>query len=145
MTISALASDVIFRSAEVKTSKNGRAFAILKVRVKDGDSTTWVKAIAFNDHVIAEMQRLADGDHVAVQGRLKLEIFDKDGQSRIGLTIMADHVVALRQPPKARTRKAATAARRSITELLGPSPETVPPPPPDGYGGERELNDDLPF
>jgi hypothetical protein len=48
---------------------------------------------------------LADGDAVSVQGAFKAELYTPDGgEPRISLPIIADQVVALRQPP--RTKKA---------------------------------------
>jgi single-stranded DNA-binding protein len=53
----------------------------------------------------AELLRLNDGDGVSVQGTLRAETYEKDGSSKVGLTVMADQVLALRQPPKTRERK----------------------------------------
>jgi single-stranded DNA-binding protein len=51
--------------------------------------------------------RLGDGDAVSVQGPLKVETYEKDGATKLSLSVVADHVMALRQPPK--ERKAAEA------------------------------------
>jgi single-stranded DNA-binding protein len=37
---------------------------------------------------------------VSVQGAFKAELYEKDGEKRISLSIVADNVLALRQPSK---------------------------------------------
>jgi single-stranded DNA-binding protein len=54
--------------------------------------------LAFSESVQAELMRLADGDAISVQGTLKAELYEKDGEKRLSLSIVAAHVVALRQP-----------------------------------------------
>jgi single-stranded DNA-binding protein len=46
--------------------------------------------------------RLQDGDAISVQGTLKAELYDKDGEKRFSLSIIADNVLALLQLSKAR-------------------------------------------
>jgi single-stranded DNA-binding protein len=45
---------------------------------------------------------LADGDAISVQGAFKSELYEKDGEKRRSLSIVADNVLALRQPAKPR-------------------------------------------
>ena len=68
--------------------------------------------------------RLVEGDKVSVQGSLKVEPYTaRDGQTRISRTVFADHVLALRQPPRERKPKA-----DNSTQAVDPS-----------------LNDSIPF
>ena len=49
------------------------------------------------------LRRFTDGDAVSIQGALKAELYAKDGgEPKLSLSIIADHVLALRQPPKPR-------------------------------------------
>jgi hypothetical protein len=48
--------------------------------------------LAFSGSVQAEMMRLADGDAISVQGVMKADC----GEKRVSLTVVADHVLALR-------------------------------------------------
>ena len=41
---------------------------------------------------------LADGEAVSAQGAFKAELYDKDGVKRLSLSMVADNVLALRQP-----------------------------------------------
>jgi hypothetical protein len=58
--------------------------------------------LAFSESIQAELMRLADGDAISVQGALKAELYDKDGEKRFSLSIIADYVLALLQLSKAR-------------------------------------------
>ena len=58
--------------------------------------------LAFSESIQAELMRLADGDAISVQGALKAELYDKDGEKRLSLSIIADNVLALLQLSKAR-------------------------------------------
>jgi single-stranded DNA-binding protein len=57
---------------------------------------------------------LTDGDPISVQGAFKAELYDKDGERRLSLSIVADNVLALRQTSRPRkqdkTPKPATPA-----------------------------------
>jgi single-stranded DNA-binding protein len=48
--------------------------------------------------------RLTDGDALSVQGALKAETYEKDGATKLSLSVVADHVLALRQAPKPREK-----------------------------------------
>lgn len=96
----ALVSGAIFRAPELKTAKSGRAFCAATIRTKDGD---FIKLLVFSESASAELMRLHAGDAVSAQGGLKIELYDgKDGDKRVGLTIMADAVLPLRRAPKAK-------------------------------------------
>ena len=56
--------------------------------------------LAFSDTAQAELLRLDDGDALAVQGGLRAEAYSKDGELRVGLTVIADAVLPLRRPKK---------------------------------------------
>jgi hypothetical protein len=67
----------------------------------------WWKILAFSENVQAELMRLVDGDSISVQGTFKAELYDakqcnKDGERPLSLSIIADSVLALRQPSKTR-------------------------------------------
>jgi hypothetical protein len=103
----------LFRAPERRTSKAGKPFVTATIFVKDGEAAQWWKQ--------AELMRLADSDALSVQGQLKAETYEKDGVTRLSLSVIADRVLALRQP----ARKNADA----------------------GYAGRREMpfDDPVPF
>jgi single-stranded DNA-binding protein len=109
MTAHVLVSGALFRPLEQRTSKASKPFVTATIRVKDGDPSTgsgqasqWWKVVAFSESVQAELMRLTDGDAISVQGVFRAEFYDKDGEKRLSLSIVADHVLALRQPPASR-------------------------------------------
>jgi len=106
MTASVLVSGSLFRAPEQKTSKSGKPFVTATIKVKDGEAVAWWKILAFSDSVCAELLRLGDGDALAAQGTLKAETYERNGETKLSLTIFADAVLALRQPAKQREAKA---------------------------------------
>ncbi len=74
---------------------------------------------AFSDTAQTELLRLQDGDFFSAQGPLKAEVYEKDGEHRVSLDMVAHHVLALRQPPKERTAKASQDTRSRQQRLAG--------------------------
>jgi len=54
---------------------------------------------------------IGDGDAVSVQGVLRVETYDKDGETKLSLTCIADAVLPLRAAPKERKAKAGDGSR----------------------------------
>jgi single-stranded DNA-binding protein len=123
VTAYVLISGQLFRASE-RTSKAGKPFVTATIRAKEGEGTQWWKVLAFQESAQAELMRLADSDALSVQGQLKAETYEKDGVTKLSLSIVADRVLPLRQPPKQRS-----AGPKQDSRALG-----VPDP---------ELNDDL--
>jgi single-stranded DNA-binding protein len=103
----ALVTGSLFRAPEQRTSKAGRPFVVTTIKAKDGDAVQWWKVLAFSDSASAELLRLGEGDVVAVQGNFKAELYrhDETGETKLSLSIIADHVRAMRQPPRERAKK----------------------------------------
>jgi single-stranded DNA-binding protein len=108
MTAYALITGTIFRPAQSKMSKAGRPYASCTIKAAtDGNESDFWNAICFSETATAELLRLEAGDACAVRGKMRLEIFEKNGQARISRTIFADAAIGLRPAP--RKAKAATA------------------------------------
>jgi hypothetical protein len=80
--------------------------------------------LAFSESVQAELMRLTDGDALSVQGALKAETYEKDGATKLSLSVVADHVLALRKPPKARREH--DRQERGASQQSAPFDDTVP-------------------
>lgn len=105
MTAHVLLTGALFHAPEQRISKAGKPFVTATVRVKDGEAAQWFRVSAFSESAQAELMRLGDGDALAVQGAIKAELYTPGGgEPRISLSIVADQVLTLRQPP--RTKKA---------------------------------------
>jgi single-stranded DNA-binding protein len=107
--IAALVTGSLFRAPEQRQSKAGRAFVVATIRVKDGDGIQFIRLVVFSDSAQAELLRLSEGDSLSAQGSLKAELYAKDGgESKLSLSIVADQILALKQPPKEREAKPKT-------------------------------------
>jgi hypothetical protein len=143
MTAYALISGVLYRAPESRTSKAGKPFVTATIKAKEGaEALQWWKVLTFSESTGAELMRLVDGDAVSVQGSMKAELYEKDGETKLSLTVFADAILALKQPPKQREKK-------EHVPLLGPrSRETAPEP--SGFGthgcsGADRFDDPIPF
>jgi single-stranded DNA-binding protein len=138
MTAYALITGTLFRQAEEKTSsKTGRVFvsATLKVGGESGDAEFW-QVTAFSQSVQSELLRLGAGDALSLQGKLKVELWQRDGgEVKISRSIFADQILALKAPPRERRAKAAAS-----TPLLDQTPAKE-----TGAGGPAFFDDDIPF
>ncbi len=136
----ALVQGAIFRALETKTAKSGRQFVSTSLKVKDGNTIQWVKVIAFSESAMTELNRLADGDNIAVQGGLRCETYEKDAETKISFTIFADHVLALRAPKKAKASKSAGPPKQPAKPSREPGDLSRYPSVTD-----EDLNDACPF
>jgi single-stranded DNA-binding protein len=122
MMIAALVQGCHFRASEQRASKAGRQFDSATIRVKDGDGSQFVRVAAFSECAQSELIRLQDGDALSAQGPLKAETYTTgDGSTKISLSFVADHILALRQPPKcepSRPKPAAAPDARPRQERL---------------------------
>jgi hypothetical protein len=131
MSVAVLISGCVFRAPEERMSKVGRRFVstTIKVSGESGNGEFWA-CLAFGTTACDELMRLGLNEKLAAQGTLKIETFEKNGETRISRTIFCDHVLPLRQPPREKKPRAAKA----------PAPQQQPTTttdPPD------DLNDDL--
>jgi single-stranded DNA-binding protein len=99
----ALVTGTLFRAPEQRTSKNSNPFVTATLKAKDGETMQWWKVVAFSESAQSALLRLGDGDTVTCQGPLKVETYEKDDETKLSLSLIADHVLALRQPPKPRS------------------------------------------
>jgi hypothetical protein len=112
LTAYCLITGTLFRAPEQKVSKTGKPFVVATIRAKDGESSQWWKVLSFSESGGAELMRLSDGDAVSAQGALKVETYERDGETRISMTCIADAVLPLRPAPKQRKAKEPAEPRR---------------------------------
>jgi single-stranded DNA-binding protein len=66
-----------------------------------GDGSQFWRVVASSESAQAELIRLTDGDELDVQGALTVKAYSKDGgETKLSLSVIADHVLALREPPR---------------------------------------------
>ena len=105
----------LFHAPESRTLKTGAAKATATtatLKAKDGNHTQFWRIAAFSEPVQAELMRLTAGDAVAVEGALKAELYDRNGQSDLSFGVIADDVLPLRQPGKKRRKEGRAATHR---------------------------------
>ncbi len=103
--LSVLATGQLVRDPQSRTSSVGKPYvtALLRVPCEDGDPLL-CSVIAFSPDAVQALLALAKGDAVAVAGRAKMNTWEKDGESRTGLSIVADQVLTAYQVEKRRQR-----------------------------------------
>ncbi len=103
--IDALAAGRLFKS-ERRTAKSGAAYILATLRLPDGDSAQFVRAMAFEGSPAFEtLAAVHEGEAVTVTGGLKADAYTKDGEARAALTIMATGAIAARPERMARARE----------------------------------------
>ena len=93
-----LISGTVFRDPKSVTSKAGKPFMTATIRVSGKTASEFWKVLAFSTECKDELSRLSDGDAVSVQGELSLGTYESNGEWKVERTILANHVLALRQP-----------------------------------------------
>jgi single-strand DNA-binding protein len=109
---------VLGRDAELKTSKTGKPYLRLNVRVGDGDAAQWVNITSFDAEAIATADRFVKGARVYIEGRLSLnEWTSADGAKRHGLSCLSWHTrlaaIGRNAPKREATKEKAAAPRRA--------------------------------
>jgi single-stranded DNA-binding protein len=80
------------RDAESKTSKNGKPYLRLNIRVGEGDAAQWINVTSFDAQAIEMAEKLVKGARVYVEGKLGLDEWTgQDGNKRVGLSCMSWH------------------------------------------------------
>jgi single-stranded DNA-binding protein len=136
-----LVSGTLFKTPEQKTSKAGRAFVTATLKARDGDAMQFWRVTVFSESAQAELLRLGEGDAVSAQGSMKAELYAKDGgEQRLSLSIVADQILALKQPPKQRDAKPKTPPQDPRSRLERCAGTWAPGAGPDDevpFGGQR--------
>lgn len=126
------------RDAEAKTSKSGKNYLRLNIRVGDGDAAQWVNATVFDTAAIDVADRLVKGAKVYLEGRVTLDEWSgQDGAKRHGLSVMSWHcrlaqVGRNRAPKHDKPEPAASGRERAERSAFAPA------------GGVAGLDDDIP-
>jgi single-stranded DNA-binding protein len=89
---------ILHRNPTLRTGKeSGHAFMTALLRCETGENTLWANVAAFDESAQAELLRLKTGDAVSIQGGMKVSIFEKNGEHRASLDVVASQVTALRR------------------------------------------------
>jgi len=98
-----LASGTLVNDPVERRSVTGKPYCTASLRVPAEDSeAVLVSVIAFAGDAVQALLALQRGDSVAVAGRAKLSSWEKDGEQRHGLSVVADKVLSVYQIEKKR-------------------------------------------
>jgi single-stranded DNA-binding protein len=142
MSVNVLLQGSLTKAPESRVSRQGNPFAMATLRVSAGNEVQFWRLFVFSESAQAELLRLGEGDSLAIQGVPKFEIYrPADGEPRVSLSVVADQVLALKQAPKTREKKAPA-----------PPPATPEKPAPDRSGlashscdGSDPFGDEISF
>jgi single-stranded DNA-binding protein len=136
MTIECAILGNLGRAAEAKTSKAGKEYLRLNIRVGEGDSAMWVNTMVFDPDAIQIADKLTAGSRVYLEGKLSLDEWTAaDGTKRTGLSCMSWHCrLAQIGRNKVKRDKPASASGAAARSDYAPIGRT-----------EADLNDDVPF
>ena len=95
--IDGLVAGRLYREAERRTDKAGKAYSLAKVRASTAEGELlFVNVIAFDDDLCASLHRLHDGDSVALSGSLNPRVWtDKQGNARPALDMVAHRLISM--------------------------------------------------
>lgn len=92
--IDALIAGRLHGAPNRRTSKNGNAFTVAKVRVPTGEESVFCNVICFAEPAQAALLALGDGEAVALAGTLKVGTWQaKDGTHKPSLDLTAAQVL----------------------------------------------------
>lgn len=139
MSLHALITGELYRDPQPRTSAGGKPFTTCQIRTESDGQTLWASVICFSDDGQAELARLKAGDAVAVQGRMKVTTYEKNGEIRPSLDITASSVLALKPKPRERKPKQSRPDGRQYDprDLHGGNGQ--------GYPAEDGFDDEVPF
>jgi Single-strand binding protein family len=83
----------LYKDPEMRRSKSGSDYATATLKVRDGDDNKFWRVMAFKESAAALM-RFKDRDGLKAEGGIKVDTYERDGQTKIGLTIMANNIEA---------------------------------------------------
>jgi single-stranded DNA-binding protein len=101
MSVYCLLSGLLHREPVMRTGKeSGKVFWTALVRAEVGDAALWANVVAFDEKAQAELMRLHVGEALSVQGAMKISIFEKNGEPRASLDVVASQSHRADQAPE---------------------------------------------
>lgn len=141
---------VLGRDPEVKYAGNGNAICTLSVATNEQwkdkatgeqkESTEWHSVKIFGRLAEVAGEYLTKGARVYLEGKIKTESWEKDGEKKYKTVIIADEMIMLGEPGAQRASRPANNDRANRPADPGQrTGQAKAPPPADDY------EDDIPF
>ncbi len=103
--IDAAVMGVIIKPGELKCSAKGTAWSRTLLVIGDGDHKQFAWVCAFGETAKRVTPQLAKGGKLYAEGELSAEIYQRDGQPTVSLSIAARRVEVLNQIGKAKPKR----------------------------------------
>jgi len=112
MSLFILAQGTLYKDPQSRTSASGKPFCTAQLRTEQDGQSVWCSVICFDATACEELLRLKAGDACSISGRAKLTTFERNGEHRASLDVVANSVIALKPKPRPRQpRQARTDGR----------------------------------
>ena len=112
MSVTVLATGRLHAAPERRTGASGKPYVRASLIAHDGEQDSFVSVLAFG-HAAEQLAALEKGDTVAVIGRAKVNTWQREGETRAGLSVVADGVLTVYH---ARRKRQAVANSGASTE-----------------------------
>lgn len=83
-----------------RTSQNGKAFVTCNLRIEQEGGTVWASVICFDEQARAELLRSNADDTVSIRGKLKVGMYERNGEHRPSLDVIANGVLPAKPKPR---------------------------------------------
>jgi single-strand DNA-binding protein len=140
----------LVRDAEHKYTEGGKELVSFSVACNDGtkekEHASYFDCTLFGNFAAAMKEYLVKGKQVSIQGRLRQNRWEKDGQKRAKIGIIVDHLQLLSDP-----RNSQGGTQSASPQQTGPtsSPQQAGPRQPrepvSTAEGRPETEDQIPF
>lgn len=112
--LSVLATGTLIADPIKRTSSAGKTFVTASLRTPTDDDAIIINVIAFDDAVVAALQKLQKGDSLSITGRATLKSWQARNGERTGLSVVADAILTAHgvRSKRSATKKAGTGAQR---------------------------------
>jgi len=106
--LSVIAAGVLIAAPSERMGKNGKTYVTCALRVAMSEGAVIANIVAFRDTVKQQIMALAAGDAISIVGEAKVTVYEKDGEARPSMSIIADQALTPYQLDK--KRRASTAS-----------------------------------
>lgn len=108
MSLSVLSQGQLTADPVRRESKSGKPFVTVQIRVATEAENVLLSVICFDTTACDKLARLRKGDSVAVTGRAKPTAWEKNGEQRNGLSVVASGVLTAYEAGKRRRTASST-------------------------------------
>jgi single-stranded DNA-binding protein len=126
-------SGSMLKDPSIRPSKKGADFATFLVKTSGKEGDLVISCIAFHDHLVAQVGSLKKGDGIAVTGTATLREYEKDGEAKQMLSVVAEQLMSFAVKPGIGNGGSGHGLAPK------PAPKTHPAPIPDSF------DDNIPF